>query len=149
MTTAIPDVETQIYAYPYFEFVKNKKIISIVENDAIISRDLLVDLMSPMLRSIKFDPDFYRSRYPDLAKAEAEGIIADLHEHYLRFGFFENRLPCLIEVDGSFYAREYPDVAVAILENRVSSAQSHFEISGFIEGRVPRKGWTFAALVSA
>lgn len=105
--------------------------------------------MSPLLSRIKFDAAFYRQRYKDLAEAEAKGLIVNLHEHYLRFGYFENRMPCLVEVDGSFYAREYPDVAVAILESRIASAQSHFETSGFVEGRLPRRGWTFADLLEA
>jgi len=134
--------------FPYTELLKDKRISEISGETAIVSRAFLTELMLPMLRRIKFDAAFYRQRYKDLAEAEARGLVPDLHEHYLHFGFFENRLPCLVEVDGSFYAREYPDVAVAILENRIPSAQAHFESSGFIEGRLPRKDWSFADLLA-
>jgi len=144
-----PAAMVGIPASPYFEFVKDKRIIEVAGETATVSRNFLGELMAPMLLRIKFDAGFYRQRYKDLAEAEEKGLIVDLHQHYLRFGFFENRMPCLVEVDGSFYAREYPDVAVAILENRVSSAQAHFETSGFIEGRLPRKGWSFADLLEA
>ena len=147
--SAAPVIVTEISASPYFEFVKNKRVTEILGDKATISIDFLGKLMSPLLSRIKFDAAFYRQRYEDLAEAEAKGLIVSLHDHYLRFGYFENRMPCLVEVDGSFYARECPDVAVAILESRVASAQSHFEASGFVEGRLPRKGWTFADLLEA
>jgi hypothetical protein len=136
-----------ISIYPYFTLMKDGRIQRIDDETAIVSRDFLMELLIPMLRRIKFDPIFYRQRYQDLLEAESKGLIADLHDHYLNFGFFENRIPCFVEVDGTFYAREYPDVAVAILENRVASAQTHFETAGFVEGRLPRKGWTFADLL--
>lgn len=134
---------------PYYEFVKKKQIIELRDEIATVGRDFLTDLMAPMLRRIRFDAEFYRKNYPDLAEAEERGLIFDLHQHYVMFGFFENRMPCLVEVDGAFYAREYPDVAIAILENRVASAQVHFETSGFVEGRLPRRGWSFAHLIEA
>ncbi|WP_206930574.1 hypothetical protein [Roseococcus thiosulfatophilus] len=137
----------EFQATPYFELLKDKRIIDVEGDVATVSRTFLVDLLAPMLRRIKFDAAFYRQRYQDVTEAEAKGLIVDPQQHYLKFGFFENRMPCLIEVDGSFYAREYPDVAVAILENRVASAQMHFETSGFVEGRLPRKGWSFADLI--
>lgn len=132
---------------PYWDYVKNKKILSMNEQTVTLDRGFFIELLTPLLSRIKFDPDFYRSAYEDIAKAEREGLIGDLHQHFLRFGFFENRLPCLVEVDGPFYAREYPDVAVALIENRVPSAQAHFQASGYAEGRLPRKGWTFAELL--
>ncbi|HEV7457483.1 MAG TPA: hypothetical protein VGN96_11985 [Roseococcus sp.] len=140
---ALPEIQ----ATPYFELLKDKRIIDIEGEVATVSRAFLVDLLAPVLRRIKFDPAFYRQRYKDVTEAETKGLIVDPQQHYIRFGFFENRMPCLVEVDGSFYAREYPDVAVAILENRVASAQMHFETSGFVEGRLPRKGWSFTDLL--
>lgn len=103
--------------------------------------------MSIFIKRIKFDPVFYRAQYPDLAEAEAKGMITDLRDHYQRFGYFEDRLPAPVPVDGAFYARRYPDVAVAILENRTPSAQVHFEQVGFREGRIPYQGWSFSELL--
>lgn len=115
---------------------------------AMVSRQLLVALLRPVLVTLRFDAAFYRRQYPDLAAAEAAGTIADLHTHYLEFGYFEDRLPCFVEVDAAFYGREYPDVAAGILDRTVRSAQWHFETFGFREGRSPRRHWRFTDLVA-
>ena len=132
---------------PFFKLKKEGKILELTESSATIDRKYLVELLWPVLRRVRFDEDYYRSANRDLREAEARGELADLYGHYVNFGFFENRLPCAVEVDGSFYARAYPDVAVAVLENRIPSCQSHFETTGFAEGRLPRKGWQFADLL--
>lgn len=132
---------------PYSEYLKNKKIISIVDESVTLDRGFFLELMEPVLSRIRFDPDFYRNAYEDIRKAEDQGLIRDLHRHFLSFGFFENRLPSFVEVEGGFYAREYPDIAVAIIEGRVASAQKHFETVGYAEGRIPRKGWSFKDLL--
>lgn len=113
---------------------------------ALVGRPTLVRLLRPFLLALHFDAGFYRRQYPDLAQAEADGRVLDLHEHYLEFGYFENRLPNFVEVDAGFYGREYPDVAAGILDRTVRSAQWHFETFGFREGRLPRRGWQFADL---
>lgn len=115
---------------------------------ATVSRAVLLALFRPMLLRVRFDADYYRRMNPDLAKAEATGVIRDLHEHYMEFGYFEDRLPCPVEVDASFYTREYPDVAASILDRTVKSPQWHFEAFGFKEGRLPRAGWSFADLMT-
>lgn len=115
---------------------------------AVVSRAMLVELLRPGLLRIRFDEAFYRRQYPDLAAAEAAGTIAELHAHYLEFGFFEDRLPCFVEVDAAFYGREHPDVAAGILDRTVRSAQWHFEHFGFREGRLPRREWRFADLAA-
>lgn len=134
---------------PFFKLSKERKIFEIRPEAVVLERTFFDQVMAPTLLRIKFDANFYRQLYKDLADAEAAGHIADLHQHYLQFGYFENRMPFPVEVDGSFYAREYPDVAAAILENRVASAQAHFEAVGFAEGRLPRRGWAFADLLQA
>jgi hypothetical protein len=131
---------------PFSVLQRSKSIIRLESERALLSRSFMVELMRPALASIRFDADFYRRTYKDLAEAERNGVITDLHEHYINFGFFESRVPSEVEVDGSFYAREYPDVAAAIIENKVPSAQHHFDTVGFAEGRLPRKGWSFADL---
>lgn len=114
---------------------------------ATISRAVMLGLFRPLLTQVRFDAEFYRRMNPDLARAEATGIIKNLHEHYLEFGYFEDRLPCAVEVDAAFYTREYPDVAASILERTVKSPQWHFESFGFKEGRLPRANWSFADLM--
>lgn len=149
LLAAIRDLSSGPAPEPAFRLTKSGRLLELRGDQAKVSRDFLVELLAPALRRIRFEEGFYRRQYADLAEAEARGLIADLHDHYLRFGFFEDRLPCHVEVDGGFYAREYPDVAVAILENRVASAQAHFEGVGFREGRLPSRGWSFADLLVA
>ncbi len=149
VATAKPKTCLASVAAPYFEYLREKKVAKSSGDEVVITRDFFMSLLMPFLEKVKFDANFYRAKYPDLAEAEARGVITDLHEHYLRFGYFENRLPSPVVVDGAYYARQYPDVAVAILENRAPSAQAHFEQVGFREGRLPRPGWTFADLMAA
>jgi hypothetical protein len=133
---------------PFFQLQKEGIIIEIATSTATVARSFLVDLLQPQLRSVRFDEGYYREKNEDLREAEARGELRDLHSHYVEFGFFENRLPCAVEVDGSFYARAYPDVAVAVLESTTISCQVHFETTGFAEGRIPRRGWSFADLMN-
>jgi hypothetical protein len=139
--------ETDSIISPFFRFKKEGKIIEIDDSVATVSRSFLVELLWPTLKRIRFDEKYYRTANKDLREAEEAGRLKDLYSHYINFGYFENRLPCAVEVDGTFYARSYPDVAVAVLENRVPSCQNHFETTGFAEGRLPRRGWQFADLV--
>ena len=131
---------------PFFELVKLGKIFDLSLDLATLNRSYLTELLRPQIEQIHFDESYYREKNPDLRDAEARGDIFDLHLHYLSIGFFENRLPCAVEVDGVFYARAYPDVAVALLESRTLSFQFHFDTSGFAEGRLPRAGWRFSDL---
>ncbi len=135
------------YVHPFFVLQRLRCIQSLNNDNATISRAFLTALMKPIVASIRFDETFYRRTYSDLSEAEQAGHISNLHDHYVNFGFFEDRLPCHVPVDGAFYAREYPDVAVAILENRVESAQLHFESVGFREGRLPSRNWSFKTLL--
>lgn len=113
-----------------------------------ISRPLLVELLRPMFRALRFDPQWYQSAYPDIAAACRAGTLSDVRAHYCEFGFFEHRLPCFVRVDEDFYASEYPDIGIAIAEGRVASPQGHFETFGFREGRLPWRGWRFSDLVA-
>lgn len=131
---------------PFFELVKVGKIFDLTQDLATLSRSYLTVLLQPQLEQICFNEAYYREKNADLREAEARGDISDLHLHYLTFGFFENRLPCPVDVDGVFYARAYPDVTVALLESRTPSCQFHFETIGFAEGRLPRVGWQFSDL---
>jgi len=113
-----------------------------------ISRQFLIRLLRPMFDMVRFEPQWYRSAYPDIGAACQSGALTDLKAHYCEFGFFEHRLPCFVRVDESFYLGEYVDIGVAVAEGRVASAQWHFETFGFREGRAPTRGWRFADLLA-
>ena len=106
-----------------------------------VPEKLLRQLLTYIADSIIVDTDWYILKYPDVRDAIRQGTVESAKEHYVLYGYFENRMPRLISVDESFYMREYPDVSEAIRLGHVQSAQSHFELYGFKEGRLPCKEW--------
>lgn len=74
-----------------------------------------------------FDPEWYRSEYPDVA-----AIGMDPAEHYYRFGARLFRDPSL-GFSTRYYLGAYPDVAAAAINPLV-----HFVRHGRAEGRKPR-----------
>lgn len=74
-----------------------------------------------------FDPDWYRSEYPDVA-----GTGMDPAEHYYRFGARLLRDPSS-GFSTRYYLGAYPDVAAAAINPLV-----HFVRHGRAEGRKPR-----------
>lgn len=102
----------------------------------------LMELLQTMLLRVRVDESWYLATYPDVAAAVRKGALKSAREHYIRAGYFENRLPASIMVDEEWYINEYPDVLTAIKSGALSSAQQHFERNGFKEGRLPAAGWS-------
>jgi hypothetical protein len=102
-----------------------------------VSSWTLRSLVELLLSFWPFDEQWYLSTYPDIAEAIRQGKFASGRDHYLHFGYFENRLPFKPEVDAGWYAREYPDVAESIEAGISKSALAHFIASGYREGRQP------------
>jgi GT2 family glycosyltransferase len=92
---------------------------------------------SDMKVSALFDPDFYRSAYPDLARAieEDKHRSQSLLEHFATFGINENRLP-FPDFDADHYASQYPELAAGIHESGLSPIR-HFLYFGIAEHRDP------------
>lgn len=92
---------------------------------------------SEMKVSALFDPDFYRTAYPDLARAIEEGKhrSQSLLEHFATSGINENRLP-FPDFDTDYYISHYPDIAADIQESGISPIW-HFLYSGLAEHRDP------------
>jgi hypothetical protein len=89
-----------------------------------------------------FDERFYLENYPDIVAAVRSRKIENGLDHYLKTGYFENRVPRKLIVDERYYLQENPDVADAIRKGRIKNAQEHFEHAGFNEGRSPYKGFS-------
>lgn len=100
------------------------------------------DILNYLLVQIEVDEDWYLSSYDDVEDAVRAGSLTSGREHYIRAGYFENRLPRPIRVDEEWYLAEYPDVAEAISAGVFISGTQHFERSGFQEGRLPEAGWS-------
>jgi hypothetical protein len=102
----------------------------------------LLELLYALLTGVSVDETWYLGTYPDVADAVKAGKMKSAREHYIRAGYFENRLPGPIRVDERWYTNEYPDVSAAIKSGAFMSGQQHFERSGFKEGRLPAAGWS-------
>jgi hypothetical protein len=106
-----------------------------------ISEKFFLDLMRSTIDKIYVDEEWYRYSYPDIDFAISAGKFQSARQHYVEFGYFEDRLPRLIEVDSNFYLETYPDVNDSVQSGTISSPQWHFDNYGFREGRLPRNGW--------
>jgi hypothetical protein len=102
----------------------------------------LQELLQTMLTRVRVDEPWYLATNPDVADAVKKGALKSAHDHYIRSGYFENRMPCAIRVDESWYVSTYPDVMAAIKSGRFKNGQQHFERNGFKEGRLPTAGWS-------
>ena len=92
-------------------------------------------LLRELARHQPFDPEFYAESYPDIEAARMAGKVADLHEHFVRSGFIEGRLPADPPFDPVWYVQHYPDIATAIPANDIAALRNHFITAGLIEGR--------------
>jgi hypothetical protein len=106
---------------------------------------LVRDLLRFALEHVRFDERYYLRSNPDVAGALADGLFANAHNHYVEFGYFEDRLPFHVEVDNAFYYRAYPDIKACVDSGTIPSAQAHFERHGYKEGRLPRDDWSLFA----
>lgn len=102
----------------------------------------LFGLIRMLLATAEVDEDWYRTTYKDVDEAIKQGSFADGHAHFVRAGYFENRLPRPVVVDEDWYLQTYQDVAAAIRRAHVASASWHFHHIGFAEGRLPSSGWS-------
>jgi hypothetical protein len=66
-------------------------------------RDHFVDFLKPALRNIYFDAEWYLRTYPDISDAVKSGVVANAHEHYVTYGYYEHRIPYEIEVKEDRY----------------------------------------------
>ncbi len=79
-----------------------------------------------LLESGLFDPNFYLTQYPDIAKTGINPL-----SHYLSQGVVEGRMPNLY-FDTTFYLQQNADVAASGVNPLL-----HYLLDGFREGREP------------
>ncbi len=101
-----------------------------------------MELLRILLLQVEVDEAWYCSVNADVNEAVKAGGLPSGREHYIRAGYFENRLPRPIVVNERWYLEEYPDVASAIQYGVFTSATQHFERDGFREGRLPSENWS-------
>jgi hypothetical protein len=109
-----------------------------------VREDTLRQILIPLINEITVDEQWYRRINDDVDAAIRSGEMKTAREHYVRAGYFENRIPRPCPVDETWYLKEYPDVAEAIRSGHFFSAEQHFELAGFGEGRLPHPNWTLS-----
>jgi hypothetical protein len=132
---------------PVFASLLNEKrvVLSSRSNLVAVDRHLFVAVMVPTLSRIYVDESWYLDRFPDVQDALSKGIVKSAKDHYVRFGYYENRMPYQILVNENWYMEQYPDVGAAVRQEDFVSAQHHFEAIGFSEGRFPFPNFRFEA----
>jgi len=145
----VPAPIKAVVTVPYASLLNAKIVEPTKTGSLIVDRHFLIFCMQPILAQIKVDDVWYLNRYPDVQLAIDNNVVPSATAHYTRHGYFENRMPYLIEVDQDWYLQQYPDIGLAIGRDEFSSAQDHFEKLGFAEGRFPYPNFTLATLPEA
>ena len=114
-----------------------------------VEQHFFFDLMERILGYIEVDEEWYLAQHKDVTEAVRKGLVKSGRNHYMRFGFYEHRLPFRIHVLEDWYLKSYPDVKEALDNQIYRNAQSHFEIAGFREGRLPFPNFSLCASTSS
>jgi len=104
-----------------------------------VGRNCMLAMVQLLLGSWPFDETWYLATYPEISDEIRKGRFISARQHFLRYGFFQGRLPCKPKVDAEWYTKSYPDVARGIASRRIRSAEDHYIVFGFREGRMPNK----------
>lgn len=135
-------VDQRLAVIPFFALRKLYNIPYPLANDTVnISRDFFLELLRVLAGNVSVDERWYREIYPDIDKAIRNGRFADARDHYVRFGYLEDRVPSRPNVDEEFYLNRYPDVKKEIQTGHVQSVEWHFMNYGYREGRIPSVNW--------
>jgi hypothetical protein len=78
----------------------NQKIIILSDESDYVAVDhyFFNDCIRFLIDRIRLDEQWYLNKYPDVKQAIAKKTAKDAKEHFVRFGYFEHRLPYRIEV---------------------------------------------------
>jgi hypothetical protein len=127
----------------YATLVNEKVIIPSARTQYIaVEKNHLISFLSPTLRQIYVDDDWYIRSNPDIVEAISSGIFSDPKHHYVACGYFEHRMPYEIIVDENWYLEHYPDVGEAVQAGTFSGARDHFYAAGYREGRLPHASFS-------
>jgi len=86
-----------------------------------------------------FDEDWYLRVYPDVAAGVSRGDVRSGHEHYMRWGREEGRLPSPSTFDEAWYAASYPIARRDIEAGSASSYAEHYALRGHARGYLPNR----------
>lgn len=98
---------------------------------------VLENCLRAYINKIFVDESWYLDAHPDVADAVRQGVIKTAKDHYVAFGYTENRQPYNMTVEEDWYLDQYRDVREAVESGVFGSAQEHFNTVGYKEGRHP------------
>jgi hypothetical protein len=124
---------------PPFEILKSYLTISNVRGELMVScsYENLVQMLRRLIAGVQVDEAWYLERYPDIAEAIGQGVIASPKSHFVSDGYFEGRMPFPIRVDEHYYLSHNSGVADYVRNGSLESGQQHFDENGYDEGRLP------------
>jgi len=107
-----------------------------------VEKHFLANRLHNYISSIFLDAKWYFDTYPDVKAAFGKRGPPGAKEHFVKFGYFEHRMPYFIQIDEPWYCSKHEDVERAVSEQRFPNGQAHFEALGYAEGRLPYPGFT-------
>lgn len=97
----------------------------------------MVRMLRHLIAGVRVDEAWYLERYPDIADAIGQGIVASPQSHFVHDGYFEGRMPFPIQVDEQYYLTQNAGVSDHVRNGLLESGQQHFDENGYSEGRLP------------
>jgi hypothetical protein len=123
--------------FPSFNVIAKVPGTALSEHTVTLPRVVMEALLRRVFAGKSFDAKWYLATYPDVREAIASKVVDDAVSHFVRFGYYEGRLPAAADVDVAWYESQYQDVAAAIKAKKVSDARQHFMRDGHKEARSP------------
>jgi hypothetical protein len=124
---------------PPFEILKSYLTLETVDGElkASCTYETFIEMLRRVIVGVQVDAEWYRVRYPDIAEAIDQGIVASPQRHFVDDGYFEGRQPFEIKVDERYYLTANPGVADFVRRGLLADGQQHFDENGYQEGRLP------------
>ena len=119
---------------PTFASLLNQKVViqSSTSDYIAVDQYFFNECLRPFIHRIQFDEQCTCKSIRREAGHHAEGSER-CEGAFLRFGYFEHRLPYRIEVQEDWYLEQYPDIKKAIKQREFKSARNISRSAGFVK----------------
>ena len=124
---------------PPFDVIKSEVATSSVRGVLRVSMsyDAFLKIIKMFAATLDVDERWYMHHYGDIDRVVRDGKLRSGRQHFIDDGYFEGRLPFVIQVDEQWYLAKNPDVAEDVRKGAIASGQAHFDEFGYREGRLP------------
>lgn len=128
--------------------LQNEKLVILPAkgNYVAVDRAFLQICLRAYISSIFVDESWYLDAHSDVAEAVRQGVLKSAKDHYVAFGYNENRQPYSMSVEEDWYLDQYRDVREAVESGVFNSAQEHFNTVGYKEGRHPHPAFALKTI---